>query len=72
MDLYGTIPLPVCMYRLRVRQAGGSGAQDDKKEKLVLWTYYETENQKISMDELANGFNQSQKEYELTWEYHIR
>ncbi len=53
-----------------------SGGQEDqerrmtKKEKLVLWTYYETENQKISMDELANGFNQSQKEYELTWEYH--
>lgn len=41
-----------------------------KKEEIVLWTYYETEMQKASMDELAAGFNESQEEYHLTWEYH--
>lgn len=41
-----------------------------EKEEIVLWTYYETEMQKASMDELAAGFNESQEEYHLTWEYH--
>lgn len=41
-----------------------------EKEKLVLWSYYETEMQKKAMDELVDGFNESQDEYLLTWEYH--
>ena len=42
----------------------------EEREEIVLWTYYETEMQKASMDELAAGFNESQEEYHLTWEYH--
>lgn len=45
------------------------GEAENRKE-LVLWTYYETEMQKASMDELVDGFNESQEEYHLTWEYH--
>lgn len=43
---------------------------EDSRAELVLWTYYETEMQKKSMDELVSGFNKSQEEYYLTWEYH--
>lgn len=46
-----------------------SSKKEENKE-LVLWTYYETDNQKESMDELVDGFNQSQDKYHLTWEYH--
>ncbi len=49
------------------RQTGGD---TEEREEIVLWTYYETEMQKASMDELVLGFNQSQEEYHLTWEYH--
>lgn len=42
----------------------------DEREEIVLWTYYETDMQKASMDELADGFNKSQEKYHLTWEYH--
>lgn len=42
----------------------------EKKESLTLWSYYETETQKKAMDELVEGFNESQDKYELTWEYH--
>lgn len=42
----------------------------EEREEIVLWTYYETEMQKASMDELAAGFNESQEDYHLTWEYH--
>ena len=41
-----------------------------EREELVLWSYYETEKQRTSMDELADGFNASQEQYHLTWEYH--
>lgn len=42
----------------------------DGRQELVLWTYYETRMQKASMDELVKGFNESQEQYHLTWEYH--
>lgn len=42
----------------------------ETKKEIVLWTYYETNMQKASMDELVSGFNESQEEYHLTWEYH--
>ncbi len=44
--------------------------EEGEREEIVLWTYYETEMQKASMDELAAGFNESQEKYNLTWEYH--
>lgn len=44
--------------------------QQSNKEKLVLWSYYETDMQKTSLDELVKGFNEYQDKYELSWEYH--
>lgn len=44
--------------------------EEIEKEELVLWSYYETKSQKNAMDELISGFNQAQKNYHLTWEYH--
>lgn len=49
---------------------GQADREAEEREEIVLWTYYETEMQKASMDELAAGFNESQEEYHLTWEYH--
>lgn len=40
-----------------------------QKEKLVIWSYYETEAQKAGLDWLIEGFNKSQDQYEASWEY---
>lgn len=56
--------------------AGCSGFEpdmaDDQKERenLLLWTYYETEEQKASIDAVVKDFNKSQEQYQLRWEYH--
>lgn len=51
----------------------GGTAQENKakseKQQLVLWAYYETQAQREGLDKLVNDFNQSQKEYEASWEY---
>lgn len=44
--------------------------EKDKREEIVLWSYYETDMQKTALDELVQGFNESQNQYELSWEYH--
>lgn len=52
--------------------SGEQGNQDkepDQKEKLVIWSYYETEAQKAGLDWLVEGFNNSQDQYEASWEY---
>ncbi len=55
--------------------AGCAGNKDraekipEEREKLLLWTYYETEAQKQALEELVQAFNQSQDRYLLTWEY---
>lgn len=51
-------------------EAGREEEEAETKKEIVLWTYYETNMQKASMDELVSGFNESQEEYHLTWEYH--
>ncbi len=48
----------------------GEGREKAGRSELTLWSYYETEQQKKSMDELVDGFNRSQETYHLTWEYH--
>lgn len=40
-----------------------------ERQELVLWSYYETDQQKTALDELMAGFNESQEEYEIKWEY---
>lgn len=46
---------------------GRSGGTE--REKLVLWSYYETEAQHDALDELIRGFNLDQDRYEASWEY---
>lgn len=40
-----------------------------EKEKLVIWSYYETEAQREGLDQMIRDFNQSQNEYNVSWEY---
>ena len=58
---------------LAILAAGCAGSeqtqQEDEREELVLWSYYETERQQESMDQLVDGFNRSQDDYHLVWEY---
>lgn len=51
-------------------QEKGGGQEKEERRELTLWSYYETEMQKKSMDELVDGFNHSQDAYRLAWEYH--
>lgn len=64
--------LPCMLFLTGCTQSAGSKAEEEtgNREEIVLWTYYETEKQKASMDELVARFNESQEEYHLTWEYH--
>lgn len=43
--------------------------KEEQREQLLLWSYYETEAQKEGLDKLVNGFNNSQKTYQISWEY---
>lgn len=43
--------------------------KNDKRQELILWTYYETEAQKKGLDKLVDGFNESQQQYKISWEY---
>ena len=42
---------------------------ENEKEKLVIWSYYETEAQQEGLDWLTDDFNNSQNKYEISWEY---
>lgn len=42
---------------------------EDARKKIVIWSYYETEAQQDGLDWLVDGFNESQNEYEASWEY---
>ncbi len=50
--------------------AAKSSTPGAKKEKIVLWSYYETEEQQSGLDMLVLEFNLSQDTYEASWEYH--
>ena len=43
--------------------------KNDKRQELILWTYYETDAQKKGLDKLVDGFNESQQQYKISWEY---
>ena len=62
--------LCVCLAACSQTDNRGKGAESEEKEKLVLWSYYETDMQKTALDELVEGFNEYQDKYELVWEYH--
>lgn len=42
---------------------------ETQQEELVLWSYYETEDQQKGLDQLIEKFNHSQENYHLSWEY---
>ena len=58
---------------LTVCGCGGEKLQDQtgrtEREKIVVWSYYETEAQHDALDELIQGFNLDQNQYEASWEY---
>ena len=58
---------------LAVCGCGREAAKDEpvngEREKIVLWSYYETEAQHDALDELIQGFNLDQDRYEASWEY---
>lgn len=43
--------------------------EEKEKETLTIWCYYETEKQRDAMDALTQGFNESQGNYRISWEY---
>jgi len=69
--------LAVCLTAILVMSIWGCGSEyderkiiEEKQEEIVLWSYYETEEQKLALDELIAGFNKAQETYHITWEYH--
>ena len=48
--------------------SGDSGSSGDKKE-VVIWDYFETEAQQQMMQDLIDGFNESQDEYVASHTY---
>lgn len=51
------------------REASEEKPEESEREKIVLWSYYETEAQHDALDELIRGFNLDQEQYEASWEY---
>lgn len=50
---------------------GGTQVRESSpyREQIVLWSYYETDAQTKALDELMEGFNLSQDQYEASWQY---
>ena len=61
--------LAVCVCGCSQAGTAQKNEAKDEKQQLVLWAYYETQAQRDGLDKLINDFNQSQKEYEASWEY---
>lgn len=51
------------------RPEAGTGKADAGAGEVVIWSYYETKQQKEGLDRLVEGFNNRQKEYVARWEY---
>lgn len=43
--------------------------EENKKEELVIWSYYETQAQRDGLNKLIRDFNQYQNQYHVSWEY---
>lgn len=46
-----------------------SESAGSEREDLVLWSYYETEEQRDALEQLITGFNLAQEEYLAQWKY---
>lgn len=51
------------------RQEAETGNADAGAGEVVIWSYYETKQQKEGLDRLVEGFNNRQKDYVARWEY---
>lgn len=51
------------------RPEAGTGNADAGAGEVVIWSYYETKQQKEGLDRLVEGFNNRQKDYVARWEY---
>ena len=51
------------------RQPADVAQTEAAREELILWSYYETDAQRSGLSALIGGFNQSQNQYHMTWEY---
>ena len=51
------------------RQEAGTGNADAGAGEVVIWSYYDTKQQKEGLDRLVEGFNNRQKDYVARWEY---
>ena len=51
------------------RPEAGTGKADAGAGEVVIWSYYETKQQKEGLDRLVEGFNNRQKDYVARWEY---
>lgn len=43
--------------------------KEQRRQELTLWSYYETKAQREGLDKLVWDFNESQKDYWISWEY---
>lgn len=64
--LFSLIWLGGCGVQIRAPELPG---QETGPREVVLWSYYETKQQKEGLDRLVEGFNNSQDEYMARWEY---
>ena len=64
--LSSLICLGGCGVQIRAPELPG---QETGPREVVLWSYYETKQQKEGLDRLVEGFNNSQDEYMARWEY---
>lgn len=51
------------------RPEAGTGKADAGVGEVVIWSYYETKQQKEGLERLVEGFNNRQKDYVARWEY---
>lgn len=59
----------VCMAMALFGCSDTKKAKELEREELLLWSYYETEEQRTMLNQLTEGFNESQERYSLSWEY---
>ena len=51
------------------RGGNASPEKEKKREKIEIWTYFETDAQCSALDKVIRGFNRSQNSYEASWKY---
>lgn len=59
----------IMMFFTGCSNTGKEESAKKEKEEIVVWSYYETKQQKEGMDYLVNSFNQAQSQYVAKWEY---